>query len=202
MSELDQSFKIEVLGDAEPITPTKEVQVERKKKENAILDVESGIRIGLPPWRVSESGQVINDIPNDPYTFMVKDLTVERKKDGKKFELKDVNILLCHGWNPNGKWKFLNGDGVVSSVKRFNEGHPDKKIELITSCNDKNDQSEEIKVGVSELSNVAHVVGSTVNTAYGYILPTADIHMSVTIPKDGNDWGLEELEVGKQVKIL
>ncbi len=200
MNEPKQPIEVKELGEWIPNVVSDKVQAKRKKREDTVLDLMSGINMGVPP-REKENAEGWDTLPNDPYTFKVKNLKIIRA--GKEdIDIEDVNVLICHGWYPDGKWKFRNGNEVVTSVNEFNKKHPDKRIELITSCNERDYSKDDLRIVISEFQDVAHIVGSVVKTAYTYDYDTADIRMTVTVPEDGTDFGIEELGVSKKIKVI
>lgn len=184
---------------------------ERDLKEEKLtcvdLDNNIWIKEGFP--KNSDTGiidgEVMRNLSGPPYVFKADLMNLYDEKHPNGVELKDVGVIFMHGGRKEGgKWMFdkiEDGYPVVETVRVVNEylkQRGESPVEVVMACN--YSSPSDVKVGdFNADENIVYAVGETVGMVNAGMSEEGKIHFKA-IAKDF--WGLDELAISQQVKVL
>lgn len=129
-----------------------------------------------------------------------------KDKDHENVLLNNVPVIFAHGHRVGNTWRFANGQSVVETVKaydKFAEESHLPKLELVIACNpDNNPNPLGIKIKDFPTDRpVVQAVGEVITMRRHSSNITDEGKVSMDI-ETGEFWGLDDLIVSKQVKIV
>ncbi|NQS89576.1 hypothetical protein HQ584_07305 [Patescibacteria group bacterium] len=184
--------------------------LERLKKpatgEKQILDSTTGlyIRPGVPVENISVPEPQIK-IPDEPHVFVVDEMHVT-DKNHRGLILSDVPVMFAHGHRIGKVWQFANGQSVTETVKAWGvyaKINNLPQIEFVIACNEEN-QPNPMGIKIKDFETgklIAQAVGNTLNLGIAKIDRGGRVIFETAEGKNEEIWGLDELEVSKQIEI-
>lgn len=149
--------------------------------------------------------EIMRNLSGPPYVFKADRLNLIDDQHPEGVELNDVEVIFMHGGRKqDGNWMFSSledGYPVVETVRAVNEylklkGQP--LVEVVMACNDS--PPSEIKVGdFNTDENIVYAVGESIILRSAGMSEDGKIHFSA---KASEFWGLDKLEVSKDINIL
>ena len=149
---------------------------------------------------------VMRNLEGPPYVFVADTMDLVDNKHPQGVRLENVRSIFMHGGREgDGPWMFSSLDDgypVVETVRAVNGylvSKGESPIQVIMACNE-SPSPYGIKVGdFASSEHIVYAVGETVGLRSAGMSEDGKIHFSA---QAGDFWGLDDLIVSQQIKIL